>query len=280
MKTQKIIKTTLLYTVLVIIAVMTIFPLLWGLASSLRPDEELFRYIMPFSARTFIPQQWTFNNYVRLFTEFDFLRPIVVTLIVVILTIIFGCTVNGVAAFSFATFNFRFKKTIYAIVLLSFMIPFEAIAMPLFNVVNQFGWVNTLHGIIIPCIADGLMLFLFTQFFRDIPTSLIEAARVDGARWSTIYLRIIMPSSIPVFVTAALMTFMNQWNSYLWPLLVGRSRNIQLIQIAIASFRGERNTLWACLYAGSIISAFIPLFIFLPFQKYFVQGITSSGVKG
>ncbi|MDR1418910.1 MAG: carbohydrate ABC transporter permease [Treponema sp.] len=203
-----------------------------------------------------------------------------ITLAVTVITIFFGCIVNGIAAFSFATFKFRFKNIIYAIVLLSFMIPFEAIAMPLYNVVNQFQWVDTLHGIIIPSIADGLVLFLFTQFFRDIPASLVEAARVDGASWMTVYIRIIMPSSIPVFVTAGLMTFMNQWNSYMWPLLIARRRSIQMIQIALSSFRGERNTLWACLYAGSIISALIPLFLFLPFQKYFVQGIISSGVKG
>jgi ABC-type glycerol-3-phosphate transport system permease component len=280
MKVKYLVNTTVIYAVLLIIAVITIFPLLWGLASSLRPDEELFQYIMPFSAKTFIPQNLTFNSYIRLFTEFNFLRPILVTLAVTVITIFFGCIVNGVAAFSFAAFNFKFKKVIYTIVLLSFMIPFEAIAMPLYSVVNQFGWVDTLHGIIVPSIADGLVLFLFTQFFRDIPVSLIEAARVDGASWGTVYLKIIVPSSVPVFVTAGLMTFMNQWNSYLWPLLVARSRDIQLIQIAISSFRGERNTLWACLYAGSIISAFIPLFLFLPFQKNFVQGIISSGVKG
>jgi ABC-type glycerol-3-phosphate transport system permease component len=235
---------------------------------------------MPFSAKTFIPQKLTFYSYIRLFTEFNFIRPIMNTLTVTVVTIAFGCIVNGVAAFSFATFNFRFKNIIYTIVLLSFMIPFEAIAMPLYNVVNQFGWVDTFSGIIIPSIADGLVLFLFTQFFRDIPPSLIEAARVDGASWGTVFIKIIMPSSVPVFVTAGLMTFMNQWNSYLWPLLVARSRNIQMIQIALGSFRGERNTLWSCLYAGSIISALIPLFLFLPFQKNFVQGIISSGVKG
>jgi ABC-type glycerol-3-phosphate transport system permease component len=280
MKIKYGIYTTIIYAALIIIAIITVFPLLWGLASSLRPDEELFRYIMPFSVKTFIPQQLTFNSYIRLFTEFNFARPILVTLAVTVITIFFGCIINGIAAFSFATFNFKFKKIIYTIVLLSFMIPFEAIAMPLYNVVNQFGWVDTLHGIIIPSIADGLVLFLFTQFFRDIPVSLIEAARVDGASWGTVYLKIIVPSSVPVFVTAGLMTFMNQWNAYLWPLLVARSRNIQLIQIAISSFRGERTTLWACLYAGSIISALIPLFLFLPFQKNFVQGIISSGVKG
>jgi ABC-type glycerol-3-phosphate transport system permease component len=281
MKRGKVIlNTTFIYTVLLVLTLITIFPLLWGVASSLRPDEELFQYIIPFSSKTLIPQELTFDAYKILFGQFDFLRPIRITLLVTILTIFFGCIVNGVAAFAFATFKFKFKNIIYTIVLLSFMIPFESIAMPLYNVVNQFRWVDTIYGLVVPSVADGLVLFLFTQFFRDIPVSLIEAARVDGASWATVFIRIILPSSVPVFVTAGLMIFMNQWNSYLWPLLIARTKRFQMIQIALSTFRGEHFTLWACVYAGSIISALIPLFLFLPFQKYFVQGIISSGVKG
>lgn len=273
-------KKSLLWLLLIVMTVITFFPLLWGVASSLRPDEEIFRYAMPFSSKTLIPQEPTVNAYVRLFTEFNFSRPIINTLIVTVLTIVFGGIVNSVAAFSFATFSFKGKNVIYGIVLLSFMIPFESIALPLYGVVDGFGWVDTFHGIVVPSIADGLVLFLFTQFFKDIPASLLEAARVDGASWRTIFIRVIMPLSVPVFVTAGLMTFMNQWNAYLWPLLIARSRDIQMIQIALGSFQAERSTLWSCLYAGSMISALIPLFLFLPFQKYFVQGITSSGIKG
>ncbi|MDR2371370.1 MAG: carbohydrate ABC transporter permease [Treponema sp.] len=279
-KGKVIVNTTLVYLVLLIVTVVTVFPLLWGVASSLRPDEELFQYIIPFSSKTLIPQKLTFEAYRILFGEFDFLRPIRITLVVTVLTIFFGCIVNGVAAFAFATFKFRFKNVIYTIVLLSFMIPFESIAMPLYNVVNQFKWVDSIYGLVVPSVADGLVLFLFTQFFRDIPVSLIEAARVDGANWAAVFIRIILPGSVPVFVTAGLMIFMNQWNSYLWPLLIARTKRFQMIQIALSSFRGEHFTLWACVYAGSIISALIPLFLFLPFQKYFVQGIVSSGVKG
>lgn len=279
-KGKKVLYTTGLYFILALLTVATVFPLLWGVASSLRPDEELFQYIIPFSSKTLIPQKLTFNAYKILFGQFDFMRPIRITLTVTVLTIFFGCFVNGVAAFAFATFKFRFKNILYTIVLLSFMIPFESIAMPLYNVVNQFGWVDTIYGLVVPSIADGLVLFLFTQFFRDIPVSLIEAARVDGANWATVFIRIIMPSSVPVFVTAGLMIFMHQWNAYLWPLLIARTKRFQMIQIALSTFRGEHFTLWACVYAGSIISALIPLFLFLPFQKYFVQGIISSGVKG
>jgi ABC-type glycerol-3-phosphate transport system permease component len=274
-------RNIVLYIVLAILTVMTIFPLLWGIASSFRYDEELYKYVMPLSLKTFIPQEPTLEAYIRLFGEFNFMRPIMNTLFITIVTILLSVFVNGIAAFAFATFQFRFKKIIYTIVLLSFMIPFEAIAMPLYNTVNRLGWVDTIYGLIVPGIASGLVLFLFTQFFRDIPSSLIEAARVDGARWGTIFFRIITPLSVPVFITAGLMVFMGQWNSYLWPLLIARAnKNILLIQIALGNFRMERTTLWSCLYAGSMISALIPLFLFLPFQKYFIQGITSSGVKG
>lgn len=273
-------KKTLLYLALIMVTLVAVFPLVWGIASSLRSDEEIFRYAMPFTIKTLIPQEPTMTSYVRIFTEFNFMRPIINTLIVTLVTIACGSIINSLAAFSFATFNFRFKTLIFTIVLLSFMIPFESIAMPLYGVVNKFGWVDTRYGIIIPSIANGLVLFLFTQFFKDIPPSLLEAARVDGASWGTIFFKILIPLSAPVFVTAGLMIFMDQWNAYLWPLLIARSRDIQMIQTALGSFQGERSTLWSCLYAGSMISALIPLFLFLPFQKYFVQGITSSGIKG
>lgn len=280
MDKYKHVRTAGIYFLLIIVTVATLFPLLWGVASSLRTDQELFKYAMPFTIKTLIPQEPTFESYRVLFQEYNFGRPIGNTLVVTGLCIFFGCIVNSVAAFAFASFDFKFKNVIFGIVLLSFMIPFEAIALPLYSVVDGFGWIDTRHGIIIPGIANGLVLFLFTQFFKDIPPSLMEAARVDGAQWKTIFIRIIVPLSVPVFVTAGLMIFMDQWNSYLWPLLVARTKDIRMIQTALGDFQTERGTLWSLLYAGSMISALIPLCLFLPFQKYFVQGVTSSGIKG
>lgn len=270
----------ILYAVLIALSVITLFPLLWAVSASLRTDKELFQYTVPFTYHTIIPVEPTFASYVQLFTQFNFLQPLVNTLVLVVILIPLGCLVNSIAAFAFATFNFRFKNLLYAIVLASFMIPFEAIAMPLYNVVDGMGLVDTWAGLVLPAIASGLVLFLFTQFFKDIPPSLVEAGRIDGANLAQIFFRIIMPSSIPVFITAGLMIFMDQWNAYLWPLLVARSKNVQTIQIALSSFKMERQTLWSCMYAGTMVSALIPLSLFLPFQKYFVQGVISSGVKG
>ena len=280
MNKYKSYKTLLIYLMLIVVTFLSLFPIAWGLVSSLRTDRELFAYAIPFTYRTLIPQEPTLESYRTLFVDFNFMQPIINTLIVCGLSIFFACLVNSIAAFSFATFQFKFKNILFGIVLMSFMIPFEAIALPLFGVVNSLGWVNTRHGIVFPGVASGLVLFLFTQFFKDIPASLLEAARVDGAPWGMVFTKILLPLSGPVFITAGLMIFMSQWNSFLWPLLVARSRDIQMIQTALGDFQTERGTMWSLLYAGSIVSALIPLILFLPLQKYFVQGITSSGIKG
>ncbi|EPR09601.1 carbohydrate ABC transporter permease [Ruminiclostridium papyrosolvens] len=280
MNKNMIIKNFFIYIGLIIITILTIFPLLWCLSASLRSDTEFYKYVTPFSINTLVPVDFTMDSYIKLFTKFNFARPIINTIFVSFVSIVAGCLLNSIAAFAFACFKFKFKEVLFGIFLVSFMVPFESISLPLYKVVSNLGWVNTYAGLIVPTIASGLVLFLFTQFFKDIPPSIIEAARVDGANWTQIFLKIILPSSVTVFVTASLIIFMDQWNSYLWPLLVARSKEIQTIQIALSSFKMERVTLWSCLYAGSMISALVPLGLFLPTQKYFVQGITSSGVKG
>ncbi len=279
-KTKKVIQNIVLYICLVFVAILTLFPLLWGISASLRDDMEFFAYIKPFTIHTLIPVELTVKSYIELFTEYNFLTPVINTLIVTGISIALGCVINSIAAFAFAMFDFKFKKVIFSLVLLSFMIPFEAIALPLYQIADRLDMVDTYQGMILPCIASGLVLFLFVQFFRDIPADLLDAARVDGANLFRIYTKILMPLSKPIFITAGLMIFMDQWNSYLWPLLIARSKEIRTIQIALAQFSTEHGTAWSALYAGSMFSALIPLLLFLPLQKYFVQGITSSGVKG
>ena len=270
----------ILYIVLTIIAILALFPLLWGISGSLRSDKELFAYVRPFNRHTFIPIEFTIKSYIELFTKYKFIRPLLNTVVVTAISIILGGFVNSIAAFAFAMFDFKFKKVLFALVLISFMIPFEVISIPLYQVVDGMRMVDTYQGMILPGIANGLVMFLFVQFFKDIPIELLDAARVDGAGVGRIYMKIILPLSKPVFITAGLMIFMDQWNSYLWPLLIARSKDIRTIQIALSAFSPEHKTAWSALYAGSIFSALIPLFLFLPLQKYFVQGITSSGVKG
>lgn len=279
-KGKKTLAHIVLYIGLILIAILTLFPLFWGISASLRDDTELYANVMPFNIHTLIPVKFTLKSYVELFTRYGFLRPVLNTIFVTGISIAFGCILNSVAAFAFAMFDFKLKKPLFTLVLLSFMIPFEAIALPLYQVADKLNMVDTYQGMILPSVASGLVLFLFVQFFRDIPADLLDAARVDGANIGRIYRSILMPLSKPIFITAGLMIFMDQWNSYLWPLLIARSKDIRTIQIALTAFNTEHSTAWSALYAGSMFSALIPLLLFLPLQKYFVQGITSSGVKG
>lgn len=280
LKQKRITKKAAVYFVLAVMTVVSLFPIFFCLSASLRTQEDLFKYMFPFTLKSLIPTELTGENYIAIFTQYEFWKPILNTVIVTVFTIALGCIINSMAGFAFTCFEFRGKKIFYPLVLVSFMVPFEAIAIPLYNVANNFGMVDTYSGMIIPAVADGLVTFLFIQFFKDIPPSLIEAARVDGAKWPVIFTKIIIPISVPVFITAGLMIFMNQWNSYLWPLLVARSKEIRTIQIAISQFSGERSIKWTYIYAGSMISAIIPIALFLPFQKYFVEGITAGSVKG
>lgn len=188
--------------------------------------------------------------------------------------------IASVAAYAFAFFDFKGKNALFAIFIVSFMVPTDSIALPLYSLISDMGLVNTLTALILPSISSGLAMFLFTQFFRGIPRSLLEAARVDGANWGSIFFKIVIPLSIPVFITAGLMIFVNEWNNYLWPLLVTRSETVRTIQVSLAYFKDENETFWSYIYAASSISAIVPVLIYLPLQKYFVQGIASSGIKG
>lgn len=265
---------------LIILAIIAVFPLLWAIASSLRPDTEIYQYALPFQWHTFVPVEFTPEAYIRIFTEFNFQKPILNTLIVSAAVVFLSGFLNSLAAFGFTYFDFKGKKLFFSIAVVSFMVPFESISISLYKVVNQFGWVDTYQGLILPTVADGLVLLLFVQFFKGVPRSLFESARIDGANWFQIYWKLLVPVSAPVFITAGLMTFINQWNSFMWPLLVAHGKEMRLIQVALSDFTAEHVTLWSCLYAASVVSAILPLLLFLPFQKYYVQGITSSGIKG
>lgn len=279
-RTRKTLSTVVLYAVLAAIAVIALFPLIYIILASFRTDEEIFRYALPFSIHTLIPVEWTLENYKVIFTQFSFWRPILNTCLVVLILVPLNLMVASVAAYAFAFFDFKWKNALFAIFIVSFMVPTDSIALPLYSLISDMGLVNSLTALILPSISSGLAMFLFTQFFRGIPKSLLEAARVDGANWSHIFFRIVIPLSIPVFITAGLMIFVSEWNNYLWPLLVTRSEEVRTIQVSLAYFKDENETFWSYIYAASSISAIVPVLVYLPLQKYFVQGIASSGIKG
>ena len=202
------------------------------------------------------------------------------TMLVAVIPVVAGIIVNGAAGFAFAIFDFKGKGLILTFVIVSFMLPFEAIALPLYSVTLQLGWVDNIAALIVPSVANGLAVFLFYQFFRQIPADYLEAAQIDGASWFDILWRIYVPLSIPTCISAGLLLFVFQWEAFLWPLLAMPSQQFKVIQVGMAAFQQQYQTFWNQLFAVAVITALIPIALLLPLQRFYVQGLSSAGIKG
>lgn len=276
---KALLEQILIYILLCLVAAVMIIPLLWAISASFTPNEMVFRYAYPFSWRAFLPVDFTLEAYRNLFQR-DFGRSLINTLILGFTVVIAGGVINAMAGFAFARFDFAGKRFLFIFtILVTFLIPIDLTAIPRYILVNDLGWINTWQGLIVPGLASALVIFLFRQFFEQIPQDLIDAARVDGASWARLFVRIVLPLSTPVMITAALLLFLSQWDSFFWPLLVAPKPELRVIQVEISNAVGEYQTLWNELLAGSMMAAVVPILLLLPFQRYYVRAITSSGLK-
>ncbi|GAB6277140.1 MAG: carbohydrate ABC transporter permease [Rectinema sp.] len=270
----------LYYTVITILILYTLFPIVWSIGGSLRADDaEIFKYVSSLSWHTLVPEHFSLRNYYSLFVENSFYRPLLNSALVAIITVVLGFVVNGLAGFAFAKFKFRGRNILFTIYLFSFMIPFEMIAVPLYKTVGLLGILETRSALILPMVANGMIVFLYRQFFQDIPDSLIESAVIDGAGTLRIFFQLLVPLSKPVIISASLMMFIQQWDAFLWPLVAATKKSLKVIQVAISEFNGEFTIQWGTIFAATTVAIVIPIAILLPLQKYYIQGISSTGLK-
>jgi multiple sugar transport system permease protein len=272
-------KRLLVHAGYLLVCILFILPLWWALASSLRPLDDIFKYVSPFSWNAFVPDHPTLAAYVTIFAGKNFGTAVLNTVFVAGTTVLLGLVINGFAGYAFAVLRFPGRNILFFVIVLTFLVPFEAIAIPLYTVVRSIGWLDTYQGLIGPGVANGIVIFLFRQFFAQIPRELAESARLEGASWLGILFRIYLPLSKPVVISAALLIFLFQWESFLWPLIATRSENLKVIQVALAGFEERYVTLWNELFAAAIIAALIPLIILLPLQRFYVQGVTAAATK-
>lgn len=257
---------------------IVLLPFTWALSSSFKFNQDIFRDTVPFSWSAFIPAPFTDEAYRAIFRE-GFGKAMINSFVVAALTLALGILINSMAGFAFAKLKFPAKPLLFVVVLLTFSVPFEAIAIPLFIFVRRLGWYDTYQALIIPAVANGLVILLYRQFFVGIPDELAEAARVDGASWWRIYWSICMPVSKHVTVGAGLIMFLYQWNSFLWPLIIAPSPGLRVIQVAVARFVTEYTVLWNQQFAASVIAAAIPVMLILIFQRYFVSALSGLELK-
>ena len=278
-KTKRIILNILRYFALLFAAFLILMPVIWFFTSSFRGNNEVFANINPFSLKKMFFGSYSLENYKTIFTKYDFGQTVSNTLIICFLTIFIGVLICSMAGYALAKMKFKGRKIMLFLVLFAIMIPFDAIAIPLYTIVSKLGWIDTYQAIVLPAVANGMTIFMFTQSFKDINDSLIEAARIDGAGEFKTFWSIIMPISIPTVISGALVMFTAQWNAFMWPLLVARSNKLKMLQVALTDFQLENGTMWAELFAGIAISMMIPCLNLIPFQKYYIRGIGTSGMK-
>lgn len=261
-----------------VIGLLFALPLWWVLAGSLRPGDQVLAQLSELSWRSFVPTDLTFANYTALLDD-GFGRAVLNSVFVAAVTVVVGLLISAAAAFAFAVFEFPGRGVLFAVVLLSFMIPFDAVAIPLSSLFRAWDLQNTYAGLILPGIGNGLAIFLLRQFFLAIPRELVEAARIDGLGWWGVFRRIHLPLSRPALIGAGLMLFLFQWQSFMWPLLIGTEPDKQLGPIALGNLQGQLVVDHGQIFAASVVLIVIPLVILLRLQRHFTRSIATSGLK-
>ncbi len=268
------------YSSLTFFAVIFLLPIYWVAISSFKLDTSIFKSLMPFNlSALWLDSDTYFGAYIDILVKRNFGRAIFNSFFVTFSTTALGILVNSMCAFAFSVFNFKGKNTLFMLILITFMIPFGSIALPLYQIITSLKLVDTYWALILPAVSNGLCIFLFRQFFLDIPSSYLDAAKLDGATWYTVYMQIYMRLSLAIIVSAGVILFMDQWEAFMWPLIAGRSPEMKVIQVAIADLKQDNEIYWNQIFAASTISIAVPVLIILPLQKYYILGIASSGIK-
>lgn len=277
------------YGVLCAIALVFIFPLVFMVMSSLKPDAQLLRDTA--SIRAFLPVgDISLDNYAAAFQRAPVALFIFNSILVTGITVAASLFLGSLAGFALAFLNWRGRDVVFSIILATLIVPFETIAIPLLLEVNSLpwlgwngietGWLNSYHVQIIPWIGDGLTVFLFVQYFKDLPGELIDAARIDGANWFQVYWRVIMPISGPVIATAAILKFLMMYSQqYLWPLLVTQSEDYRPVMVGLQYFF-QLNVAWGEVMAYLSIITLPVLIFYLILQRSFIASIAATGIKG
>lgn len=276
---MKKLKGSIKYIVTILICIVFLFPIAWAVVCSLKPEVDITSY-----PPKWIPDVATLSNYAQVLDKYPYFswmkNSIFTAGVGTILILIF----SSMAAYAFARFEFKGKKILYSIIVAMLLIPIQAYMIPLYLLCSKINLLNTYAGIILPSVANVTSIFILTSFFKGLPIELEEAARIDGCNEFRIFLQIMIPLSKPALSTVTILTFISNWNSFLWPMICIRQDNLKTLPVGIAQFMGSVNSNAQFQYGTSLAGccmAVIPtLIVFLALQKYFVEGIASSGIKG
>lgn len=268
--------TRLLYVLTVAGGLVMFVPLAWVLLTSMKLPEEVSRIPI-----TWLPDRaFYFNNYADLFHEHPFARYFYNSMVVSILSLVSSGVLACLAAYAFAKINFPLKEFLFVLILGVFMVPLEAVVLPTYLMVVKLGWVNTFIGLALPNLFTAFGVYLLRQFMEGIPDDYVDAARVDGASELSILWKIMVPLIKPALASFVIIKFMWSWNEFLWPVIVGQQQKMFTVTVGLVNFAGVYYTNWTMIATATVFSMLPMILIFVFLQRYLVQGLVLSGIKG
>lgn len=272
-------KSKALTVLAALVGLTFVTPAIWIFEGSFRPNEELITSLAPLSWSLILPRHVSFANYKELLLDDGFGRALANSLFVCLVSVIVGLLISVLAAYALSVLQFAGRNAVFAIIVISFMVPFEAIAIPLSQVFTNWGLTNTFIGLILPGVGNGLAIFNLRQFFQGIPADYREAAKLDGASEPQILFLLYLRMSGPALANSGLLIFLGQWTAFLWPLLIVSDSKLQLAPVALASTFGEHSANYGTNFAGAIMLTVIPALTMFLLQRVFGRLSVASGVK-
>jgi len=266
------------YVLLTAVAVFFLFPIAFMLVGALKPDAKVIAD--GDSLKAFWPEGASFQNFSDAFERARFGRLFLNSVIIAVPVVGLGLLVNSLAGYGLARLPFRGSKLIVLAMIALTIIPLEAVAVPLLFLVSELGWRNTYHVQILPFIANPLFIYLFYTFFLAVPKDLEEAARIDGAGPLTIFVRVVAPLAKPAYATVGILSFLFIWGQLLWPVLVTSGPTVRPLPMGISVFIAQPPISWGDIMAFALMMVLPLMAVFIVFQRWFIQSVASSGIKG
>lgn len=273
-KQKTLLKKAGLYLLLAAVTVITAFPFLWMILSSFKESSE-FYLLTP----KLLPNSFQWNNFIELFERWNFGSYYKNSIIVTVVQVVANILIVLFAGYGFAKYEFKGKHVLFMIVLASTMIPWVATIIPLYILTNSLHLIDTYMGLIIPGMADAFSIFLARNFMSTIPTPLLEAARIDGAGEIKVFFRVVLPQVKPLMAVIAIQKMVSSWNAFQWPLLVVNSEELRTLPLAMAKLSSQYYDSYNLKMAAATLAIIPVLLLYIAFQKYFVEGISLSGIK-
>lgn len=273
-KQKTLLKKAGLYLLLAAVTIITAFPFLWMILSSFKESSE-FYLLTP----KLLPNSFQWNNFIELFERWNFGSYYKNSILVTVVQVVANILIVLFAGYGFAKYEFKGKHVLFMIVLASTMIPWVATIIPLYILTNSLHLIDTYMGLIIPGMADAFSIFLARNFMSTIPTPLLEAARIDGAGEIKVFFRVVLPQVKPLMAVIAIQKMVSSWNAFQWPLLVVNSEELRTLPLAMAKLSSQYYDSYNLKMAAATLAIIPVLLLYIAFQKYFVEGISLSGIK-